>query len=451
MKLNHVRAALCLSLLVALALNAAAQDLAPKFDEYLNALTRQNRFSGAVLVAREGKVVFSKGYGTANYDHDIANTPQTKFRIGSVTKQFTAAATLLLQERGKLNVQDSVCKFVDNCPDAWKEITVHHLLTHTSGIPSFTNMPEYAKTHTQPTTMTELLARFKDKPLEFKPGEKFKYNNSGYVLLGHLVEKISGQTYERFLQENIFAPLKMMATGYDLDARVIKGRATGYSALGEKVVVAPFVHMSIPHGAGALYSTVEDLFTWNEALYHDKLLASASRAAMMTVFKDGYAYGLAVNEKFKRQQVAHGGGIEGFTCMLSRFPAEKLTVVVLRNVDAVQPPPGKVAEDLAAIALGEKYEVARERTAIKVEAKVLESYVGAYELTPDFILTITREGEQLYAQATGQPRFELYAESETKFFLKVVDAQATFVRNEQGQVTQMILHQGGDKYAKKIK
>ncbi|NOT63449.1 MAG: serine hydrolase, partial [Acidobacteria bacterium] len=409
MKLQTLRYAFCLSLL--LALTAFAQDLAPKFDEYMTALTRQHRFSGSVLVARDGKVIFSKGYGLANYDHDIANTPQTKHRIGSVTKQFTAAATLLLQERGKLNVQDGVCKFVENCPDAWKEVTIHHLLTHTSGIPSFTNMPEYATTHTQPATMMELLARFRDKPLEFKPGEKFKYNNSGYVLLGHLVEKISGQTYERFLQENILTPLKMTGTGYDLDSRVIKGRATGYSALGDKAVVAPFVHMSIPHGAGALYSTVEDLFTWNEALYHDKLLTAASRQAMMTPFKDNYAYGLAVAEKFKRQVIAHGGGIEGFTCQLARYPAEKLTIVVLRNVDSVQPPPGKVAEDLAAIALGEKYELPSARKEIKVEAKVLAAYVGEYQLAPNFIITITQEGEQLYAQATGQPRFELYAES----------------------------------------
>lgn len=449
MKRNHARSAFCLSLLMSL--NAAAQDLAPKFDEYMTALTRQNRFCGAVLIAREGKVVFSKGYGLANYDHDIANMPKTKFRIGSVTKQFTAAATLLLQERGKLNVQDGVCKYVDACPDAWKEVTIHHLLTHTSGIPSFTNMPEYAKTHTQPSTMTELLARFRDKPLEFKPGEKFKYNNSGYVLLGHLVEKISGLSYERFLQENILTPLKMTATGYDLDSRVIKGRATGYSSLGEKVAVAPFVHMSIPHGAGALYSTVEDLFTWNEALFNDKLLTAASRQAMMTVYKDGYAYGLGINQKFNRQQISHGGGIEGFTCMLARFPAEKLTVVVLRNVDAVQPPPGKVAEDLAAIALGEKYEMPGVRKEIKVDAKVLAAYVGEYQLAPNFIITITQEGDQLYAQATGQPRFELFAESATEFFLKVVDAQTTFVRDDKGQVTHLILHQGGDKQAKKIK
>lgn len=439
------------ALILTFSLQTPAQDLAPKFDEYLSEITKQGRFTGAALVARDGKVIFSKGYGLANAEFDIPNTPQTKFRLGSVTKQFTATAILLLQERGKLSVQDSVCKFFDACPEAWKEVTVHHLLTHTGGFPNFTNFPDYTKTMMIPTSMESLIARFKDKPLDFKPGEKWNYSNSGYVALGYIVEKVAGEPYESFVQKNIFNPLKMANTGYDHHETILKNRATGYSLdKGQKVNSLP-IDMTIPHGAGALYSTVEDLFTWNEALFSDKLLSAKSREAMMTPVKNGYGYGIGMSEQLKRKSVSHSGGINGFSTILVRFPEEKITIVVLRNADYGSPNPGKVALDLAAIVFGEKYEIPRAQTEIKVEPKVLDKYVGEYELTPAFKLTITNENGQLMAQATGQPKFELYPESETKFFLKVIEAGVTFVKNDKGEVTHLILHQGGDKQAKKIK
>ncbi len=440
-----------LSLLVAAsALSQDGAPLASKFDEYLSAAAKQG-FTGSALVARDGKVVFSKGYGMANAEWEIPNTPQTKFRLGSITKQFTAAAILLLQERGKLSAQEPICKFFDNCPEAWKEITIHHLLTHTGGVPNFTSFPDYRKTMTIPVTMESLVARFKDKPLDFKPGEKMSYSNSGYVALGHIIEKVAGESYEGFLQKNIFDPLKMTNSGYDHHATVLKNRATGYSFRNGKRVNSEHLDMTIPHAAGALYSTVEDLFAWNEALFSDKLLSAKSREVMMTVDKNNYAYGLAVNQQHNRKVVAHGGGINGFNTILARFPEEKVTVVVLRNADYGAANPGKVGQDLAAILFGEKYEIPRERAAIKIDPKTLDAYVGQYELRPDFIITMTREGDSLMTQATGQPKFELFPESETRFFLKVVEAQVTFVKDDKGVVTHLILHQGGDQKAKKIK
>jgi CubicO group peptidase (beta-lactamase class C family) len=444
-----VLAALSLFLLV----SARAQEAAPltsKFDEYLSAAAKQG-FTGSALVAKDGKVVFSKGYGMANVEWDIPNTPQTKFRLGSITKQFTAASILLLQERGKLSVQDPICKYFDSCPESWKEITIHHLLTHTSGVPNFTSFPDYQKTMMMPVTMESLVSRFKDKPLDFKPGERMSYSNSGYVALGYIIEKVAGETYESFLRKNIFDPLKMADTGYDCPTTILKNRATGYSSMNGKRINSEYLDMSIPHAAGALYSTVEDLFTWNEALFSDKLLSAKSREAMMTVDKNNYAYGLAVNQQLNRKMVSHGGGINGFNTALARFPEEKVTVVVLRNADYGFSNPGKIGQDLAAIVFGEKYEIPRERVAIKIDPKILDAYVGQYELAPSFILTMTREGDSLMTQATGQPKFELFPESETKFFLKVVDTQVTFVKDDKGAVTHLILHQGGDRTAKKIK
>ena len=170
-------------------------ELASRIEEYMAARVNRDHFSGSILIARDGKVLFSRGYGMANLELDVPNTPQTKFRLGSITKQFTAMAILILQERGKLNVQDKVKKYLPDAPKAWDEITIHHLLTHTSGIPNYTALPDFLKTLPDRVTLKELIARFKDKPLDFKPGEKFRYSNSGYVVLGQIIETASGQNY----------------------------------------------------------------------------------------------------------------------------------------------------------------------------------------------------------------------------------------------------------------
>ncbi|PYP85444.1 MAG: serine hydrolase [Blastocatellia bacterium AA13] len=426
---------------------AVAQDLTPKFEEYMNGLMKQGKFSGSVLIARDGAVLFSKGYGMANLELDVLNTPETKFRLGSITKQFTATAILLLQERGKLSVQDPLCKYITDCPAAWSEVTIHHLLSHTGGIPNFTNFADYQKTMMIPTTVESLIARFKDKPLDFKPGEKWDYSNSGYVLLGYIIEKASGMSYEEFLRKNIFDPLKMMNSGYDHHATILKNRATGYEPRGNKVLNASYIDMTIPHGAGALYSTVGDLLLWDQALYGEKLLSKKSLDAMFTPVKDNYGYGWFINKQFNRSHIGHDGGINGFNTSISRYPEQKLTVVVLTNLAGSNPQ--RVAHDFAAIAFGETYEIPHERTAIKVDSKILDTYTGKYELTPQTILTITNDDGRLMLQASGQGKIELFAESEIKFFLKVVDAQITFVKDDKGAVNQLVFHQGRDLIAKR--
>ncbi|HKX32160.1 MAG TPA: serine hydrolase [Blastocatellia bacterium] len=422
------------------AVKPQAQDLASKIDEYMSALAKQERFSGSVLVARDGKVLFSRGYGMANLEFEVPNTPQTKFRIGSVTKQFTAAAIMLLQERGNLSVQDPVCKYLAKCPPAWDQITIHHLLTHTSGIPNFTNFPEYAKTMTIPATVDELLDRFKDRPLDFKPGEKMSYSNSGYVTLGAVVEKASGTSYRHFLWLNVFEPLKMTSSGYDTPDQILKNRAAGYSMNNGRKINASYLDMTIPHGAGALYSTVEDLFIWNEALFNDKLLSAKSREAMMTPVLNNYAYGLDVDRKFNRKVVGHSGRINGFMTVLTRFPEEKVTVVVLRNADFGTPAPGRISDDLAAIVFGETYDIPRNRVVVQVDPKIYDAYVGKYQVASDFVFDVIRDGDRLMGAPVGAPKLQLLPESETKFFAREIDADVTFVKDEKGQVTGLILN-----------
>jgi CubicO group peptidase (beta-lactamase class C family) len=205
-----------------------AQDAA-RMEQVIQSYTTGRHFMGTVLVAKGAEVLLSKGYGSANLEWDVPNSPATKFRLGSITKQFTAASILLLQERGKLNVEDPVKKYMADAPAAWDKITIYNLLTHTSGIPSFTSFPEYAKWEPFTATPAEEVARFRDKPLDFAPGEKFSYSNSGYVLLGYLIEKITGGSYEKFVRENIFTPLGMQDSGYDSNSKVIARRAAGYA------------------------------------------------------------------------------------------------------------------------------------------------------------------------------------------------------------------------------
>ncbi len=294
---------------------APAQDLTVRFDEYMRAAA-QASFTGTVLVSRDGKVLFAKGYGNANEEFVVPNTPETKFRLGSITKQFTAAAILLLQERGKLSVRDPICKYVTNCPQAWEPITIHHLLTHTSGIPSYTDVKsaeEFRQLSLMTVTPAGFVDTFKSKPLEFTVGVRFKYDNSGYFLLGYLIETVSGQSYEAFLKEHIFGPLKMANSGYDTHDRILKNRATGYSNRNGARINSDYVDMTVPYAAGSLYSTVEDLSTWTEALFSDSVLSAKSREAMLTVNLANYAYGVTVNRIHNRMVISHGGGINGFS------------------------------------------------------------------------------------------------------------------------------------------
>jgi CubicO group peptidase (beta-lactamase class C family) len=435
------RAAILLFLLCLCAAQALAQDNTARMDQVVQSYVQNQQFMGSVLVARDGTTVFNKGYGFANLEWKIPNSPTTKFRLGSITKQFTAACILLLEERGKLKVEDPVKKYMPDAPAAWDKVTIFNLLTHTSGIPSFTEFPDYGPTEALATTPEKLVDRFRDKPLEFQPGEKWKYSNSGYVLLGYLLEKISHQSYSQFLQENIITPLGMKDSGYDSNSTIIPNRASGYSPSKEGVENAGYVNMTIPFSAGALYSTTEDLLRWEEGLMGGQVLTPASLKKMTTPFKNDYAFGLGVSTVNGHKVIAHGGGIEGFNTELAYYPDDKLTVVVLANLNGSAP--GDIARKLAAVAHGETVVLPSERKEVTVSPATLEQYVGTYELAPDFDLVMTLENGQLMTQATGQPKFPLFAESETKFFLKVVDAQVEFFKNDKGDVTYLVLHQGG--------
>lgn len=451
MRGRGVSAACALLLSCLCAAGCFAQDVAPKLAEYADALAAQGRFSGVVLVAREGKVVFGHAYGMANYELDAPNTTETKFRIGSLTKPFTAAAIMLLQERGKLSVQDSICKYVADCPAAWQPVTLRQLLSHTSGLAKQEKAADYLKTAALPLTVAQLVEGFRNRPPEFKPGERFDYNNNGYVLLGQVIERASGESYESFMRENVFAPLGMSDTGYDRHEPVIKGRADGYVREGPALLNAAYIDQSQPFAAGALYSTAGDLLRWDQALYTEKLLPRKTLEEMFTPVAAPYGYGWFVARQSGRRLIWHGGGTPGFAAVLLRFPEERVTVIVLSNLENA--PVLRMGNDLAAIVFGEKYELPKERTAVKVDAKTLEAYRGEYEDRPGRTTSIIVEGGTLMLRLAGQPDpLPLSAESETRFFHPEQDVQVEFVKDAAGQVTELILRLNGREFhARKVR
>jgi len=419
-----------------------AQNLNLRLDQIVQSYVPNHQFMGSVLVARGGDVLLSKGYGSADLEWDIPNSPDTKFRLGSITKQFTAASILLLQERGKLNINDPVKKYMPDAPAAWDKITIFHLLTHTAGIPNFTSFPDYPKLEPFPATAEQLVARFRDKPLDFEPGEKWNYSNSGYVLLGYLIEKITGGSYQKFVSQNIFEPLGMKDSGYDSNAAILPHRASGYSREPNGLANAGFINMTVPLSAGGLYSTTGDLLKWEQGLFGWKVLQAASIEKMTTPFKNDYAFGLQVETKRGHKVIDHAGGIEGFNTELEYYPEDQLTVAVLANVNG--PAPVQIAAQLAAAAHGETVTLQTERKEVPVDPKILARYVGAYQLAPGISFLITLDGNQLVSKLGPQQPVPIFPQSETMFFAKVVDAQIEFTKPDaQGIPGQLILHQNG--------
>ena len=418
----------------------------PEIAAYLQAHVDAGQFMGSVLVAQGGHVLHSAGYGMADLEHNVANTPHTKHRLGSITKQFTAAAILHLQDQGLLDVDDPISAYLSDYPNG-DVITIHHLLSHSSGIPNFTSFPDYVATMREPATLRELIERFADMPLEFKPGEQWAYSNSNYIVLTSILEEVAGQSYAEYLDAVLFAPLGMTDTGYDVFATILESRSNGYTVGEDGYQNAAFIDMSIPAGAGALYSTVLDVYTWTQALRQDAVLSDEARNLLFTPAIEidegnAYGYGWGISEEWGRRVIGHSGGINGFFTYLNLIPEEELTVIVLSNLDSA--PVGQITRDLAAIVLAEAYEAPVIHTAIELDPAILERYVGRYEHESGLVNTIIFEDGQLYTQLLEQPRFAISPESETDFFLTVVDAQLRFLLNENDEVTGLIMFQNGE-------
>jgi len=311
--------------------SAFAADNSIQIDALLSRYAGYGLFNGAALVADHGQVIFKKGYGLANMEWDIPNTPDTKFRLGSITKQFTATLVMQLVEQGKIDLTATISRYLPDYPKpAADRITIHELLDHTSGIPGYTELPEFGEKSRQPSKPVDFVAFFSKRELLFEPGSKFSYSNSAYFLLGVILEKITGQPYERLLHERIFDPAGMRDTGYDSTVSLLPKRAWGYDSTLNGYRNASYIDMSLPFSAGSLYSTAEDLYRWDRALYTDQILTRASKDKMFTPGLSDYGYGWFI-KKGAVTTVEHGGGINGFNTLISRDLEPQRLIVLLNN------------------------------------------------------------------------------------------------------------------------
>lgn len=572
-----MRTAKLLALFVVIFVAAAgvsAQDHSKKIDALMKQYYEYGQFNGSVLVADKGKIVYERGFGMANMEWGIPNQPDTKFRIGSITKQFTATVILQLVEEGKIRLDGKLTDYLpDYRRDTGDRVTIHQLLNHTSGIPSYTDRREFfAESSRDPYTTADFIKKFGSGDLVFEPGSKFSYNNTGYFLLGAIIEKVTGKPYEVVLKERIFNPLKMTDTGYDHSATILPKRASGYDKTSAGFVNAAYLDMSIPYAAGSLYSTVGDLYKWEQALYEGNIVSADNKKLMFTPGLGNYGFGLFISDQpigktgEKTKMIQHGGGIPGFNSLLTRLVDKQQTVILLDNVglgrfqgkitesiinilsgQPVDPPKRSTAEALykitvekdvaSAIAeyrklkaansptydfseaelntlgyqllgmkrvrdaieifklnvemfpgsgnpydsLGEAYladdqkdlalanykkaveldpkngnavQVIRrlEGKEVKVDPAGFDAWVGEYQVTPKLVLTITREGDKLFGQMSGQQKLELEPVSETQFTIPQVRANIQFERDAGGIAIGLVLTQGPRSVnAKKIK
>jgi len=369
-----------------------AQDKAGEIKSLMKLYADNGQFSGAVLVAEKGKILYKEGFGLANIEWNIANKPDTKFRLGSITKQFTSMLILQLVEEGKISLEG---RLSDALPyyreDTGKKVTIHHLLTHTSGIPSYTNLPNFGREISRnPYPVEEFVKKCCSGDLEFEPGATFRYNNSGYFLLGAVIEKTTGKPYEKALEERIFKPLGMKNSGYDHHAAIMPGRATGYDQSLEGYTNAPYLDMSLPYAAGSLYSTVEDLFIWDQALYTDRLLSAKMKELLFKAHVQNpgsaYGYGWAVaRKKLPRSKreipvITHGGGINGFVTLIERHVDDRHLIVLLSNTAGANL--GEMSTSIGRILYGEPYDPPKRslaRTLYKtMHDKGLEAAISQY-------------------------------------------------------------------------
>lgn len=539
---------ICAFLFVSVA--AVSQNLDEQLKVYLNEQGFNNESPGlSLLIAKDGKTIYKVGLGMADLENKVKASPNHVFEIGSITKQFTAVSILILEEQGKLSVNDNITKYIEDYPTQGKTITIHHLLNHTSGIKSYTNMQSFREHARTDMTPVELIDVFKNEPMEFDPGTQFNYNNSGYILLGHIIEVVSEQSYADFIKTNIFDPLGMSNSYYGSMTQIIPNRARGYSETENGFRNADYLSLTLPYAAGSIMSTTEDLLKWQNAISANTLISenTLNTAINGSKLNNGdeipYGYGWIKGNIRGSRTYEHSGGIFGYSTNGIFLPEENMYVIGLTNCDCGNV--GAITTNVAAIALGKpfpkkedaitlrKEQLAKwigayefdggvirhvtlkgnqlssqregstnleiypmtetnfifdggdvsydfymengkrmakftasgntivghgidkappaEKAEMSLPVEILSQYVGKYELQPTFIISIVVRENRVFAQATGQPEFEIFATKKDEFFLKAVAAEVTFNRTTDGKVESLTLKQGGQEMpAKKI-
>jgi CubicO group peptidase (beta-lactamase class C family) len=430
-----IRIGTFLLLIAALSFQASAQNTSSKLDHYMQAQAKVNEFSGVVLIAKKEVILYKQAFGFADRELNVRNTVDTKFQIGSITKQFTAASILQLVEQGKLSLDDKLIKYFPDFPKG-DAVTLHMLLNHTSGIKDYTTLPEFWRKESLPFDHDQMISLFKNQPYDFLPGTKFNYSSSGYYLLGVVVEKLSQKSYSRYVLDNLILKTGLENTFVNRWDTIVANRAKGYSKTKEGWKNAGYISMEGPYSAGAMISTVDDLYRWNTALFKGKVLSKTSFDLMTTPYLEYYGYGLEIDSLDSHFRIAHTGRISGFTSYLSYYPKTDVTVVTLSNDD--QTYSASIARALAAIVFNLEVSTPYKPKEIALDTTLAKRYAGVYQeqntTLPD---SITYTGGRLFCKPWWKNRdLEMKAESQTKFYLaEYPEIQFEFETNSKGNVT----------------
>lgn len=416
--------------------------LTQQLDSVMRASFPADQPGAAAIVVRDGEVLLRGGYGMADMELDVALRPNHVFRIGSITKQFTAVAILMLVDEGRLALTDPITRFFPDYPTGGRTVTVEHLLSHTSGIRSYTSMESWRGTTRQDLTVSELVAVFRDEPFDFEPGAQWSYNNSGYILLGAIIEELSGMSYAEFVATRIFEPLGMHASSYDSTRRITSNRVRGYSRDEDGWFNAEYLSMTHPYAAGSLLSTVDDLARWDAAITRGALLSDTAwvRAFTPAPLNDGrntgYAAGWLIGRIGDYHTIEHGGGINGFITNALRVPDAGLFVAVLTNADSPLASPSTISLRLADLVLGG----VMEPPPFAMNVERLREYVGVYRIDgSDATRTITLdEDDRLFSQRSGGSKQELRPIGEDLFQFPGSGTRLRFIRTD-GQVSAMVV------------
>ncbi len=422
----------CLLLTFSVIFNTSGQATEKAFDGLLTALFPKAGPGGSVLIAKEGQVLYHKAFGMADLELNIPMNTNHVFRLGSITKQFTAVCILKLAEEGKLSLQDELTQFIPDYPAAGQKITIAALLSHTSGVKNYTGLPAFTQNlKRQDLTPLELIALFKDQPLDFDPGSSNLYSNSGYILLGYIIEKVSGMSYARYVQENIFTPLGMNHSGYDAPDRVIANRIAGYRSRNGNYENAEFLSMSIPYAAGSLLSTTGDLFAWYEGLAHHKVISKASLALAHTSYRladgreTGYGFGWEIGNVQDSKSLKHTGVVNGFVTHVLYLPTERILVALLSNYENI----GDLTIP-AAMALGKPYYF----RSISLPGKVLNEYHALYTHPDEGERYVVNQDGELVLFRKGGNKTRLVPCGQDLFYLEHTLTTLQFNRDPKGAV-----------------
>lgn len=436
------------------------QAVSPRLDAYLSARASLGQFNGTVLVAQGGRILLEKGYGLADVANRVPATAATRYEIASISKMFTAAAVLRLQEAGKLTTGDTICRYVERCPDAWSTITIAQLLHHTSGIPDYESAldpetPAYLDYMLQSNSAQRILEQARTRPLDFPPGSKFSYSNTGYNLLAAIIERVAQRPFREFVGERVLAPAGLSGMAFVSRGAIIPRLASPYIrsvdslpvlfagiTLDERTMrLQPALPLDGPHGDGALVSDVRNLWRWTDALADSTALAPASIRELMTPDKDGYADGWFIGERFKRRTASHSGWLPGYVSLIEWYPASRTTIVVLSNVEGTRT--SRIMRDLAAITFGEPYDTPVARRLVPFDSAGSASLAGRYVLTDGDTAVVSLEKDMVVVEIPQQFKAGLFPLGGDKFYAPFFENVVQFRRDANGRGASIVLEING--------